>query len=193
EGGFRSAMRDNGILHLGTHAEMNATNPMYSRLVFGKEGTGSEPDADGYMHAYEIYELDLRAQLAVLAACETGTGNDDGEGVRSLGYSFAYAGCPSLVMSLWSIDEKSSSAIIARFYELLADGMPKHLALRQAKLDHLAKADEELAQPYYWAGLVLVGDVEPVELDSTWSWWMVLLAVLALFLLIALLWRLRNR
>lgn len=186
EGGFRSAMRDHGILHLGTHAEMNATNPMYSRLVFGKEGMVSEPDADGYLHAYEIYELDLRAQLAVLAACETGTGTDDGEGVRSLGYSFAYAGCPSLVMSLWSIDEKSSSEIIARFYELLANGLPKHAALRQAKLDHLAQADDELMQPYYWAGLVLVGDVEPVSLGgfSRWWWLVAALALVAAFLLV---------
>lgn len=175
EKGFRSAMRDHGILHLGTHAEMNATVPMYSRLVFSKDGSGNEPDADGYLHAYEIYELDLRAQLAVLAACETGTGADDGEAVRSLGYGFAYAGCPSLVMSLWSIDEKVSSSIIARFYELLADGLPKHEALRQAKLQHLATADSELAMPYYWAGLVLVGDVDPVEFGfwTRYRWWVV--------------------
>lgn len=186
EGGFRSAMRDHGILHMGTHAELNSINPMYSRLVLSKDGPGSDPNTDGYLHAYEIYELDLRAQLAVLAACETGTGADDGEGVRSIGYSFAYAGCPSLVMSLWSIDEKSSSAIIARFYELLADGLPKHTALRQAKLDHLTSADDELAQPYYWAGLVLVGDVEPVRIGGTIPkllWWaLAVLALLSVFI-----------
>lgn len=187
EGGFRAAMREHGILHLGTHAEMNATNPLYSRLVLSKDGAGADTDADGYLHAYEIYELDLRAQLAVLAACETGIGADDGEGVRSLGYSFAFAGCPSLVMSLWSIDEKTSSAIISRFYELLADGRPKHEALRQAKLEHLDGADGELTLPYYWAGLVLVGDTEPVELGRpAWPWY--LLAALPL-LAAVLLWR----
>ncbi len=153
-----------GILHLGTHAEMNAASPMYSRLVLSKDGSGVDAGADGYLHAYEIYELDLRAQLAVLTACETGTGRQDaGEGVRSLGYGFAYAGCPSLVVSLWKIDEQASSKIITRFYELLADGLPKHKALRQAKLDHLATATGDLAQPYYWAGMVLMGDVAPVE------------------------------
>lgn len=193
ERAFRNGSRDHGILHLGTHAEMNATNPMYSRLVLNKEGasattSGEDPEADGYLHAYEIYELDLRAQLAVLAACETGTGADDGEGVRSLGYSFAYAGCPSLVMSLWSIDEKTISAIITRFYELLADGLPKHEALRQAKLDHLATADEELSMPYYWAGLVLVGDVEPVEIGFwvRYGWWVVLGLLLAVAIVLAL-------
>ncbi|MBK7945572.1 MAG: CHAT domain-containing protein [Flavobacteriales bacterium] len=80
---FREMSSRHGILHLGTHAEMNATSPMYSRLVFSKDGAGLDPDADGYLHAYEIYELDLRAQLAVLTACETGAGTADVEGVRS--------------------------------------------------------------------------------------------------------------
>ena len=181
ESRFRGEAKEYGILHLGTHAEMNATSPIYSRLVLSKDGAGIDPDADGYLHAYEIYELDLRAQLAVLTACETGTGTADAEGVRSLGYSFAYAGCPSLVMSLWGIDEKVSSEIITRFYERLAEGMPKHLALRQAKLDHLASADAEQSLPYYWAGLVLVGDVEPVPLRRpVWPWIIGAFAALAL-------------
>lgn len=185
EDGFRTDAKRFGILHLGTHAEMNASDPMYSRLVLSKDGAGVDPDADGYLHAYEIYELDLRAQLAVLTACRTGTGLNDGEGVRSLGYSFAYAGCPSLVMSLWDIDEQVSSAIIARFYELLADGLPKHIALRKAKLEHLNSADDEQALPFYWAGLVLVGDVEAVELSGTPSvGWFVVLGALVIGVLV---------
>lgn len=185
EAEFRKQAKAYNILHLGTHAEMNSTSPLYSKLVLSKNGAGTSADADGYLHAYEIYELDLHAQLAVLTACETGAGKvDNGEGVRSLGYSFAYAGCPSLVISLWSIDEKVSSEIITRFYEYLADGMPKHLALRQAKLDHLASAPEELVSPYYWAGMVLVGDVGPVRI-STWKryvpWYIGGALVLSLF------------
>ncbi|MCC7501390.1 MAG: CHAT domain-containing protein [Flavobacteriales bacterium] len=186
EAKFREQAKAFGVLHLGTHAEMNAASPLYSRLVLSKDGQGVDPDADGYLHAYEIYEMDLRAQLAVLTACETGSGTADVEGVRSLGYSFVYAGCPSLVMSLWSIDEKVSSEIIARFYEYLADGLPKHEALRRAKLDHLNAATDELAMPYYWAGLVLVGDIEPVELGpslmSYVKWGLAAALVAAVFL-----------
>lgn len=172
ERAFRAQASKFGILHLGTHAEMNATSPMYSRLALSKDGSEMDPDDDGYLHAYEIYELDLRAQLAVLTACGTGIGKDDvGEGVRSLGYAFAYSGCPSLVMSLWNIDEKVSAEIIASFYKDLADGIPKHLALRKAKLDFLAHAPDELALPYYWAGLVLVGDVQPVQLSKAYPVW----------------------
>ncbi len=185
---FREAAARYGILHLGTHAEMNTASPMYSRLVLSKDGNELKPDNDGYLHAYELYELDLHAQLAVLTACSTGSGKEDGgEGVRSLGYGFAYAGCPSLVVSLWNIDEKVSAEIIASFYVHLADGMPKHKALRQAKLDYLAHAPAELSLPYYWAGLVLVGDVSPVMLHRTgwpvWAW-----AGLGCALLLVLLW-----
>lgn len=193
EQAFRAQASRYGILHLGTHAEMNEALPMYSRLVLSKDGNETDPDDDGYLHAYEIYELDLRAQLAVLTACGTGSGKEDaGEGVRSLGYAFAYSGCPSLVMSLWNIDEKVSADIIAHFYQNLADGMPKHLALRKAKLDFLAKAPEELSLPYYWAGMVLVGDVSPVALGrGGWSVW-VWVSLGSAFLLALWWWRKRH-
>lgn len=191
---FRELAQRYGILHLGTHAEMNANAPMYSRFVLSKDGAAAGADADGYLHAYEIYEFDLRAQLAVLTACETGVGREDGgEGIRSLGYGFAYAGCPSSVMSLWKIDEKVSSDIITRFYEHLAKGMPKNLALRQAKLDHLADASDELAQPYYWGGMVLVGAVQPLEIGfwGRFRWWVIGGIVLIMGGGVAL-WRVRR-
>ena len=190
---FREEASRYGILHLGTHAELNTASPMYSRLVLSKDGNELKPDDDGYLHVYELYELDLHAQLAVLTACGTGSGkDDDGEGVRSLGYGFAYAGCPSLVISLWNIDEKVSAEIIANFYANLANGMPKHKALRQAKLDFLAHAPDDLGLPYYWAGMVLVGDVAPVVLHrngwSAWAW-----AGLGCSLLLVLWWWKRKR
>jgi CHAT domain-containing protein/tetratricopeptide (TPR) repeat protein len=174
EGQFRQEAGKYGILYLGTHAEMDPSAPMWSRLVLSKGGAGLQADDDGYLHAYEIYELDLRAQLAVLTACESGMGKAQaGEGIRSLGASFAYAGCPSLVVALWNIDEKVSAQIITRFHELLSDGLPKHVALRQAKLEFLSSAKGDLVHPYYWAGLVLIGDVGPVEQERAWSflWW----------------------
>ncbi|MBP9079147.1 MAG: CHAT domain-containing protein [Flavobacteriales bacterium] len=188
---FRRTAATYGILFLGTHAEVNPVAPMYSRLVLSKDGAGQASEGDGYLHAYEIFELDLRAQLAVIAACESGSGRfDPGEGMRSLGAGFAYAGCPSLVMALWRIDEKATAAILARFHGKLAQGMPKNQALRQAKLEHLANAQDELFLPYYWAGLVLEGNVEPVQLgrSAQWPWWIAGLSVA-----LAGLWWLRRR
>jgi CHAT domain-containing protein len=166
------------ILHLGTHAEVNHTAPLQSRFFMAKpvpmDSSGKD---DGYLHAYEIYGLPLQADLAVLTACETGQGNlVGGEGVISLAHSFMYAGCPSVVMSLWKIDEKSSAEIITSFYKELAGGSSKSDALRNAKLQHIKETSSQ-SHPYFWAGMTLVGDTEPIYPSRFW-WWILAGALL---------------
>lgn len=174
------------ILHLGTHAEVNNLSPLQSRLFFAKALAGDTVNTDdGYLYAYEIYSMQLRAELAVLTACETGMGaRRKGEGVISLAHSFMYAGCQSVVMSLWKIDEKSSSDIITKFYEYLSSGHDKSKALQRAKLA-LMDGNEQLSHPYYWAGLTLIGDGTPLYTSYTgWYWTFGLaLAILLLALL----------
>lgn len=175
------------IIHLGTHTEINNISPLLSRLVLSKDRNNESADDDGYLHAYEIYNLSLRAELAVLTACETGVGkSSSSEGVLSLAHSFAYAGCPSIVMSLWQIDEKTSSGIIEDFYKNLADGMPKNIALREAKLDYLKNHTGELADPYYWSGLVLLGDTSPISISSNNSVWLFVIMGIAALIIISL-------
>lgn len=178
---FKKDAAKHKIIHFGTHAEVNTASPMLSRLIL----TRSEKE-DGYLHAYEIYNLPLRAELAVLTACETGVGKESSsEGVLSMAHGFAYAGCPSLVMSLWEIDEKTSAQIIESFYENLSDGKAKNEALRLAKLEYLMNAKGELKNPYYWSGLVMFGNTDPIESSSS-TWWIVFgLSGILLVLLIA--------
>jgi len=111
------------------------------------------------------------------------------EGVLSIAHSFAYAGCPSVIMSLWQIDEKTSAGIIEDFYNNLSDEMPKSDALRLAKLNYLKKAKNELAAPYFWAGMVLVGNTDPIEKTSHNFWWW-LVPVILIILILAVI---RNR
>lgn len=192
ESAFRSKADKHGIIHFGTHAELNSNSPLYSKLVLGKELSG-KPDDDGYLHAYEIYEMELNAELAVLTACQTGVGEHSGsEGVGSLAHSFAYAGCPSLVMSLWSIDEKTSSTIIKEFYEHLADGMSKNNALHTAKINYLNSVNGEQQAPFYWAGMVLVGDSSPIASSSYFPRWLWVAGLIALVVILFLVFR-RNR
>jgi CHAT domain-containing protein len=181
---FKENASEYGIIHFGTHTEINNTTPMLSRLILSKEENGSTYEEDGYLHAYEIYNLPLRAELAVLTACETGVGKQQkSEGVRSLAHCFAYAGCPSIVMSLWQIDEKTSSFIIEDFYKNLADGMPKNTALREAKLTYLKSANDEMSAPYFWAGMVLVGNTDPIVKSSpSYFWWLIPVIILVLLL-----------
>ena len=184
EDNFKAKCGNYGIIHLGTHAELNATSPLLSRLVLAKSKSN-----DGYLHAYEIYNLPLRAELVVLTACQTGSGKiNSGEGVISLAHSFAFAGCPSLIMSLWEIDEKITSAIIDDFYKNLSHGYSKSEALATAKRNYLETAQGDLANPIYWAGMVLTGNTDPVIPEKKFSpfyWWLGG-AVLAVLLIMAI-------
>jgi CHAT domain-containing protein len=72
------------------HTIMNDSLPMFSKLVFAAPEDSQE---DGFLNTQEIYNMKLQARLAVLSACNTGSGKlYKGEGVMSLARGFLYAG-----------------------------------------------------------------------------------------------------
>ncbi len=159
------------IIHLATHAWVREEDPLASYFLLSPPADSSE---DGRLHAYELYNLPLNAQLAVLSACHSGAGPlNQGEGVMSLSRAFAYAGCPSTVVSLWQTNDEVSAWLLEAFYAYLSQGIPKDLALRQAKLDFLAdpQTDAYQAQPYFWATLVLWGDPTSIQIPAQSSAW----------------------
>jgi CHAT domain-containing protein/Tfp pilus assembly protein PilF len=167
ESRFKSLAADYGILHLATHAIMDAENPMESYLVFTADGDSMSDVEDNNLYAWELYNMKLNAQMAVLSACNTGFGKvQRGEGVMSLGRAFAYAGVPSIVMSLWPAPDEATADLMGYFYEGLAEGQAKDEALRNAKLRFLEEMPPRKHHPFYWAGFVVQGDAEPLERDS---------------------------
>ncbi|MCB0854161.1 MAG: CHAT domain-containing protein, partial [Bacteroidetes bacterium] len=171
-----------GILHLATHAIINSDNPMNSYLVFTPNKDTTHSGEDNNLYAWELYNMELKAQMAVLSACNTGFGKlRRGEGVMSLGRAFAYAGVPSIVMSLWPADDESTADLMGYFYEGLADGQPKDEALRNAKLRFLAEMPPSKHHPFYWAGFVVHGDAGPLEKKEmpVWGWLLIGAIVLA--------------
>lgn len=177
------------MLHIGTHGIIDDNSPLFSRLVFSKDSS-----EDGYLHTYEIYAQQFDAALAVLSACESGTGTlSSGEGVVSLAHAFTHAGCPSVLMSLWKIDESSSAEILEKFYVHLRQGYSKSEALRQAKLDYIEEVPPELRSPYYWAGLVIIGDDSPVVTGMPGLVKLIPAALLALALIAFAGWRSRAQ
>ncbi len=161
-----------GILHFGTHAQLKDKDPLLSYLALSPEPKIGE---EGYLYAYELYNLPLEAQMAVLTACQTGLGEyREGQGVISLAHAFKYAGCPSVVYSLWSIDDQQSNFLMDLFYQNLDQGDKISVALRKAKLEYLNLYANELALPYYWGGMILIGENDPVNPSSGfWGkyWW----------------------
>ncbi|MCG8615075.1 MAG: CHAT domain-containing protein, partial [Desulfobacterales bacterium] len=149
------------ILHLAMHTIINDTLPMFSKLAFSSPNSGDSED--GWLNTNEIYTMDLKARMAVLSACNTGSGKlQKGEGVMSLARGFLYAGCPSIVMTLWEVEDESGVNIMSDFYRLLSKGKSKNEALRLAKLGHIENADPLKAHPHYWLGYVAVGNPDPL-------------------------------
>lgn len=182
---FRNKAPDYLILHLAMHTLIDNENPMFSRLVFSQTSDTLE---DQYLNTFELFNMELNAGLAVLSACKTGDGRlQRGEGIMSMARGFFYAGIPSIIMTLWDVDDYSSSRLIAHFYDYLAKGYEKDEALRMAKLDYLTSADKLKAHPHYWAGFVNIGDTGPVPLQKARPVWVmalivVMLAVMAVYL-----------
>lgn len=184
ESNLRNESGQGGILHLATHALLDDSNPLFSRLILGEE-KGSEKKNDGNLYAYELFDLNIGAELAILSACNTGNGKlQSGEGMMSLARGFVYAGCPSILMNHWAASDRESALIIADFLNFLSEGMDKDIALQQAKLGYLRNADEVRSHPYFWAGLGLIGDARPMDLQHAneipWFW---LIGVIGLVLI----------
>ncbi len=168
------------VLHLAMHTIINDSLPMFSKLVFSTPEKDSQED--GFLNTYEVYNMKLNARLAVLSACETGIGKlQKGEGVMSMARSFIYAGCPSIVMTLWQVEDKSGAQIMEDFYYFISKGKRKDVAMRMAKLKHLEASDPLTSHPHYWLAYVNIGNPEPLK-TSPDRYLLIFLVLAGLFL-----------
>jgi CHAT domain-containing protein len=161
EANFKKNAGNYSILHLAMHTLINNNNPLYSKLVFIHNSDNSE---DGLLNTSELFGMQLNADLAVLSACNTGTGKlERGEGIMSLSRGFFYAGVPSIIMTSWAVEDNSGVDLMTSFYKYLADGKAKNEALRLAKLDYLSSSDQLKSHPHFWAAYMNIGDISPVR------------------------------
>lgn len=151
ESALRRGAPQAGALHVASHAGFNPANPLYSALALAPDGQN-----DGRLYVHEIYGLDLRrVDLVVLSACKTQLGElSAGDELVGMTRALFFAGAPSVVASLWSVDDRSTSMLMTRFYRHLQEGMGKAEALRQAQRE----VRQEYPHPYFWAGFVLAGE-----------------------------------
>ncbi len=165
------------ILHLSTHASA-AEEAIQTKIHF----------YDDYLTIKDIYNIPINADLTVLSACETGLGKlQKGEGVISLARAFRYAGCPSLVTSLWQVEDKKTSGLMIDFYKQLKKGKAKNVALHQAQMNYLANiTDSQSAHPFYWAGFIQTGSTQAIFNNFDWLYKIGLGVVASLFLFLVL-------
>lgn len=145
---------DYRILHFATHGLLNSEHPELSGLVLSLvDEQGKEQN--GFLGLKDIYNLNLRAELVVLSACETGLGKEiQGEGLVGVARGFMYAGASSVVASLWKVDDLATAEFMKMFYKgILNDKLRPAAALRRAQL----AMSKRRTSPYFWAGFVLQG------------------------------------
>ncbi len=136
------------ILHLATHGLLNANEGQLSALVLSPDR--SDP---GLLSGVEVQAMTLPAELAVLSACDTGEGNITGDGVLGIARSFAAAGVPTLIVSLWSIPDSPTAVLMSEFYRNLRLGGSKAQALRTAMLSTM----KQYPEPKAWAAFTILG------------------------------------
>jgi CHAT domain-containing protein/uncharacterized protein HemY len=146
-------LKDYAYLHFATHGIVDESHPELSRIYL--QSVGAE---DGDLFAGEIYNLELRANLVTLSACQTGLGKiSKGEGVIGLSRALVYAGARNSIVSFWSVADESTARLMKDFYKLLLESPEASYShtLRLAKLNLIKQ--EAYASPFYWAPFILIG------------------------------------
>jgi CHAT domain-containing protein/predicted negative regulator of RcsB-dependent stress response len=153
---FKATASNYPILHFAVHGVLDDVNPLYSRLLLATESDGE----DGFLEAREIMKLDLRADLAVLSACQTARGQvGSGEGLIGTSWALFIAGTSTTVASQWKVDSASTARLMIDFHrnlqsEKVRTGTAE--ALRQAAIKLMA--DPKYRHPFFWSGFVVVGN-----------------------------------
>ncbi|MGE3340223.1 MAG: CHAT domain-containing protein, partial [Alphaproteobacteria bacterium] len=165
ETALRSAATSAGVLHIATHGELVRSSPMYSFVALGGDAGAVDPARDGRLEAWEVANLPLTADLAVLSACESARGADGGgEGVVGLTWSLFAAGASTAVVSLWEVDSASTTELMLALHRSLVTARrgagpaaPGRVAGAMRAAARALIASREHRHPFYWAGFVVTG------------------------------------
>jgi len=137
------------LIHLATHGIFSELNPMRSGLLFAGETINTQ-----LLTTSQIFNSQLNASLVTLSACQTAVGRrTGGDELISLTRAFLYAGTPSVISSLWNVNDVSTAFLMINFYENLKQ-MDKVSALRVAQLETIKRYPD----PFYWGAFILNGD-----------------------------------
>ena len=132
------------LVHLACHAQFRADNPLFSALHL----------KDGWLTVRDATNLQLDCGLVTLSACETGVNLvAPGEELIGLTRGFFSAGAPSVLISLWTVDDQATADLMEEFYRQLRRNQTPSSALRTAQIKLLQRT----SHPFFWSSFVLVG------------------------------------
>ncbi|HSB12688.1 MAG TPA: CHAT domain-containing tetratricopeptide repeat protein [Blastocatellia bacterium] len=132
------------VLHLACHGQFRSDNPLFSSLRL----------ADGWLTVRDAYNLDLNCVLVTLSACETGVSAiAPGDELIGLARGFFSAGAPSLLLTLWKVDDEQTASFMSAFYRHLLEVGRPGAALRLAQREII----KSQPHPFFWAPFILLG------------------------------------
>jgi CHAT domain-containing protein len=141
-------------LLFSAHGFLSMQEPALSALVLGQ--VDKAPGSDGYVTAAEWPGYELKSDLVVLSACETGLGKIvQGEGVMGLPYALYVAGNKNTLLSLWTVADESTAEFMTAFFAKLKAGIAQSTALSQTKREFITGS--KFTDPFFWAPFVLYG------------------------------------
>ena len=143
------------VVHLACHGIFNEKAPQLSHLALTPDQKN-----DGNLEMHELFDLDWRGvSLVTMSACSSGKGKlGAGDDLVGLTRGFMFAGAPSILCSLWDVDDEATRTLMVSFYENYLGGMSKPEALRKAQA--AMQKSKKWSHPYYWSAFVLFGDWE---------------------------------
>lgn len=155
---FLNEITQADFIHIATHAIVEYDQKNKSSLLFTK----TRDSLDNFLHLHELYQMNLKAKMFVMSACNTALGPYRiSEGLNSLARAVFYSGVPSVVASLWSISDESSKKIMLEYYRFLKEGHTKDRAMQLAQLEYLNNdklSSPAFRKPVYWAAWTVIGD-----------------------------------
>jgi CHAT domain-containing protein len=153
---FLSQATDYELIHFGGHSVVSARFPLLSQMIFARDP--SDP-RHGLLYSSDILKMRFRrTRLAVLASCSTASGQiSRTEGVESLARPFLAAGLPSVIGSLWNVDDEGTAELFVRFYQKIRRGLDIADALQAAQVEALERGTTKGKDPASWGGFELIG------------------------------------
>ncbi len=142
---LREVAAEARVLHIATHGFFRRDNPLFSAIRLG----------DGFLSLFDLYRLNLKADLVTLSGCSTGlslvVGGDE---LLGLTRGLLHAGARAVLLSLWDVQDESTAEYMTTFYGNLAADRTVAEATREA----VRKLRNKYEHPYFWAPFHLVGD-----------------------------------
>jgi CHAT domain-containing protein len=164
KGAFLAGVRRSDIIHFAGHST-SGDGLGAAQLLLAPD---SQANDSGVLDTLELDGGDFsRVRVVVLAGCRTGSGAASPlEGAMSLARPFLAAGVPSVIASLWDVDDAASRRFFLAFHRGLLDAQDPALALHRTQRAFLHDADPALAHPATWGAFVHLGGLDPRALPG---------------------------